>query len=199
MKLNTEKRSNKKRERGITKQEKEKRKKAETLLVEEITPIVAFDEELGVGIMEDGSLCDCFQIVTKDLNSLSRDQLLRDALTWDKLYKTYAGDLKEVFFSYPTETEQQQRYVEHKLRTTENPIYRKFLIQRLRELQNAHTLYLTRGSALFFFAKNPTEYKSNYIAVYTTLTRTNQPLIRKMSNERKKQIFFRLYNKNLKK
>lgn len=155
-------------------------------------------DEAGVGVMEDGSLCDCFQIITKDLNSISKDELLRDILIWDKLYKIYSGDLKIVFFSYHAETEGQQQYVEYKLTKTKNPMFKEFLQEKLQELKRVHDLYVTPGVALFFYGQNQTEYKNNYITIYTTLTKASRPLIRKMSAERKKRLFFQLCNKTVK-
>ena len=76
-------------------------------------PIIDFDEELQLPIMEDGSFCDFLEIITKDLQNISEDQLQIDKLMWEKLFDTYPDDLKIVSFSFPASTMQQQRYLEY--------------------------------------------------------------------------------------
>ena len=44
------------------KQEQKAKRIAEHLYIDEILPLVDFEETLGAGVMEDGSLCDCLQI-----------------------------------------------------------------------------------------------------------------------------------------
>lgn len=187
-----------------TKEEKEQEKvqreleqKAEEMYIDKILPIVSFDEDVGIGIMDDGTFCDCFSIVCKDLNSITEDQLTLDILTWEKLYKTYAGDLKIVSFSFPTDTKDQQSYVGYKIQVTENPILKHFLQQREKELEIVHRDYLSRESALFFFASSPAEYKKNYAAIHTLLAGSMTPMVRKMEKEKKKKLFFKMCNKNL--
>lgn len=123
-KLNLSKKT-KKHEDDAAKQEPQKEKIDPSLLIP--LPIVDFDEQLGLAVMEDGTFCDFLEIITKDLRNLSDDQLLFDKMLWEKLFDTYSDDLKIISFSFPAETDSQQRYLSHLLDRTENPGYRHFL------------------------------------------------------------------------
>lgn len=186
-----------KEEKIVIKKEKEDNQQAESLYIDKILPIIDFDDELGIAIMEDGTFCDCFSIVCKDLNSITADQLAMDVLTWEKVYKTYAGDLKIVSFSFPTDTREQQEYIEYKLAETQNPILREFLHRRQGELEYVNREYLMRESALFFFARTPAEYKNNFTALRALLSSSITPLIKPMPVEKKKKLLFKMCNKNL--
>ena len=109
-KLNLSKKT-KKPEDDAAKQEPQKEKLDLSLLIP--LPIVDFDEQLGLAVMEDGTFCDFLEIITKDLRNLSDDQLLFDKMLWEKLFDTYSDDLKIISFSFPAETDSQQRYLSH--------------------------------------------------------------------------------------
>lgn len=160
-------------------------------------PIVNFDEELGLAVMDDGTLCDFLEIITKDLRNLSDDQLLFDKMLWEKLFDTYSDDLKIISFSFPAETEQQQRYLTHILDRTENPGYKHFLKMRMEELQGIPRMFLTQSFMLCFFAKGFADYKNKYINIMAAVGKTGHPLVRTISAARKKAIIKKLCNKNL--
>ncbi len=160
-------------------------------------PIVNFDEELGLAIMEDGTLCDFLEIITKDLRNLSDDQLLFDKMLWEKLFDTYSDDLKIISFSFPAETEQQQRYLARVLERTENPGYKHFLQMRMEELQGIPRMFLTQSFVLCFFSKGFADYKNKYINITSSVGKTGHPLIRTISKERKKAIIKKMCNKNV--
>ena len=147
-KLNLSKKT-KKPEDDAAKQEPQKENIDLSLLIP--LPIVDFDEQLGLAVMEDGTFCDFLEIITKDLRNLSDDQLLFDKMLWEKLFDTYSDDLKIISFSFPAETDSQQRYLSHLLDRTENPGYRHFLQMRMEELQGIPRLFLTQSFVLCFF------------------------------------------------
>ena len=95
-KLNLSKKT-KKPEDDAAKQEPQKEKIDLSLLIP--LPIVDFDEQLGLAVMEDGTFCDFLEIITKDLRNLSDDQLLFDKMLWEKLFDTYSDDLKIISIS----------------------------------------------------------------------------------------------------
>lgn len=184
-------------EKKLKRAEEEKNKEVEEMYIDKILPVIDFDEQIGVGIMEDGSFCDCFSIVCKDLNSITQDELTMDVLSWEKVYKTYAGDLKIISFSFPTDTADQQSYVEYKLAKTANPVLKELLHIKQDELEIIHSDFMTREAALFFFSTSPEEYKNNYASLKALLSNSVSPLIRTMDPQKKKRIFFKMCNKNL--
>lgn len=160
-------------------------------------PIIDFDEELQLPIMEDGSFCDFLEIITKDLQNISEDQLQIDKLMWEKLFDTYPDDLKIVSFSFPASTMQQQRYLEYILEKTKNPGYKQFLQMRLEELVGIPKVFLMQSFILVFYAKGYADYKNKYINIMSAVGKAAHPLVRVISAERKKAIIGKLCNKNL--
>ncbi len=185
----------KKRKAG-KKEAKQTQKRAEALSEQNLLPIVAFDEELGLGIMEDGIYCDLLEIKSKDLASASQPQLLLDQYAWEKLYMTYAGDLKIISFSFPTDTEEQQRYFKYKIDTAEDPVYRRMLRHKLQEVQATSQNFPVNSFVLMFFSKTLSEYKNNYMTIKAALARIPS-LVSEMPPGKKKAVFQRLYDKNL--
>lgn len=193
-KLNLSKKT-KKPEDDAAKQEPQKEKIDLSLLIP--LPIVDFDEQLGLAVMEDGTFCDFLEIITKDLRNLSDDQLLFDKMLWEKLFDTYSDDLKIISFSFPAETDSQQRYLSHLLDRTENPGYRHFLQMRMEELQGIPRLFLTQSFVLCFFSNGFADYKDKYINITGSIGKIGHPLIKTISPARKKAIIRKLCNKNM--
>lgn len=189
-------RTERKKKKTAHKEETQSKKRSEALSEQELLPIVAFDEELGLGIMEDGTYCDLLEIKTKDLASASEDQLLLDRYAWEKLYMTYAGDLKIISFSFPTDTDEQQQYFRYKADTAEDPVYRRMLREKLHEVQATSQNFPVNSFVLMFFSRTLSEYKNNYMTIKAALART-PALISSLPPEKKKAVFQRLYDKNL--
>ena len=185
---------NKSQEQTEKESKKDKKDKALPLIP---LPIVDFDDEIGLAIMEDGSYCDFLEVITKDLQNASDDQLLFDKMLWERLFDTYSDDLKVISFSFPAETDQQQKYLEQILEKTENPGYRKFLQMRMDELIGIPKLFLTQAFVLCFYAKGYAEYKNKYIQIMSSVGKIGHPLVRTMPAARKKAIIEKLCNKNL--
>lgn len=191
------KKENRKEEKLAEKKKQEESLVNETLYIEGNLPFRDFDESTGVFIMDDGTLCDCVEIVSKDLISISDDQLMRDRLSFDRLFKTYAGDIKIVSFAFPADVRRPREYFEYKIKMTENPAKRKRLEEELENIKGVGRNFPARSYLLFFFARNPAEYQNNRIAVITSLNRGGSPLVRELENDRKIAYVRQLLNKNM--
>lgn len=179
------------------KEEQKQQQEGIELLNKGAIPIVKYDEFLNCGIMEDGSLIDFLKIETKDIYACDREKILIEQLLWDRLLKTYAGDLKEVSFLFPTDTQKQQDYIDYVARRTKNPMFREILSIEKEKLMEMQRDYFDREFVLCFFAKDKTELNDNRLAIKATLTRTNPPLVTELSAEKKKAVIYKLYNKNM--
>lgn len=183
-------------ERRIHEQEEEKKERdAEALYTDRIMPIVAWDEEYNVGVMYDGTIVDVLGVISKNLASASDSDVAFDIACWDKLYKTYPGDLKIIGFNFPTNTDEQQEYFRHLLKRTRNPVYREQLTIRLSELEYISDKRKDREYAILFYAKDLDDYKKQLLQIYTQLSTSITPLATKLPAEKKKQIVMNLYNK----
>lgn len=199
----SDKKNTRKRQKAETKEQKKLDKKkaqmVERLYVEDVIPVNDFDEDLGVAIMEDGMILDMFQIITKDINSTSREELKLDQHLWDKLYKTYADDLKVVGFYFLPDTAEQQEYMSRLLYRTESPILRKLIKGKKEELAFVANTenYIEMQFFLLFYSKNKVEYRQNITTIFTLLNRGFLPLVETMTKEKKKAVLHKINNKNM--
>ena len=190
-------------DKRVKKLMKEKKKKQEKEVqrqyIEDVMPIVAFDEALECFIMEDGTLLDMFAIITKDLNSTPTDELTYDKYLWEKLYKTYSDDIKIIGFYFHPDTSEQQEYMSRLYYRTESPVYQKLIREKQEELAFVETedVYMEMQFYLLFFAKNKPDYKEKSISIYSLLSSGFLPSIERITPERKEKIIYQLFNKNM--
>lgn len=203
MKSNSPKAKNKKNLKKMTKDERkkekeEKKRKKQNKQKAELIPLPVVDiDEYGLLILEDGTYADMFEITTKDLMSLSEDDLKWDQYMWDKLYKIYDSDLKIISFSFPTDTRDQQLYFKYLLDKAENPATRHFLQQKLEEVEGVSYKFLTNSFVLVFYAKTLQDYRNKSLNIMSVLTRSNHTMATPITVEQKKMIITKLCNKNL--
>lgn len=180
-----------------SKEEAKKKKKEKARA--ELIPLPIIDiNEYGLFVLEDGTYADIFEIVTKDLMSLSEDDLKYDQYTWDKLYKTYDDDLKIISFSFPTDTSRQQQYFQYLLdNKAENPATRHFLERKMQEVEGVSLKFLTNSFALIFFATSLQDYRNKSLNIMSVLSRSNHAMAKPISIDKKQMIITKLCNKNL--
>lgn len=179
------------------KKEKENQKNIKKILpklVSDIVPVVNFDEEHGFFTLENGLIMDMFKIRTRDLSSLHEDELEYDNLTWDKMYRVYADDLKIVSFNFATDTSKQQKTLKHYLDNTKNPIFKELLEEKISETEIIHNNFKDREFCLMFFAKDYNELSSKKNNLYSLMSRGNIPLLEYIENLKKKKIIYKLNN-----
>lgn len=154
-----------------------------------------YDDRLECFIMKDKTYMDLIQINTKDLVSSSDDEVEYDLMKFAKLYKMYADDLKIVVMNFPCKTGKQQEYFSHKLKETDNEIYRRFLQRKLDELVWLEKNDMMREYYYMIFGKKETEIKSNRDLIFNTIGNGKNGLSQKIDKEKKMQICERLNNK----
>ncbi|MGL4483770.1 MAG: hypothetical protein ACRCUS_02375 [Anaerovoracaceae bacterium] len=143
-----------------------------------------------------GKYLDILKIVCRDIYSASEEELEYDNLCFDKLYKTFPGDLKEVAVNFLTDTSASQEYILDKIKKTKNPIFLAQLKQKKRELEEIAKTKTNREYYLFFYSKNIEEYRDNLIVINKALARGYYPLIQSISIEKKVEILKKLNNIN---
>ena len=95
----------------------------------------------GLFYMSDKSYVDIMQIVTKDLISASESEIEFDMLQFEKFYKMYAADCKIIGINFPTDTKRQQQYFQHKINTTDNPLFKEIVQTKYEELVDVNLYY----------------------------------------------------------
>ena len=157
----------------------------------ELLPFVCTHK--GLFYMSDKSYVDIMQIVTKDLISASESEIKFDMLQFEKFCKMYAADCKIIGINFPTDTKRQQQYFQHKINTTDNPLFMEILQTKYEELVDVNLYYTDREYYLMIFC--PTYEK--YIEARNTITVTlkNVGLISEIDTEKKIRIMTKLCNK----
>ena len=81
------------------------------------------------------------QIQTKDVINTSSDEIEYDCIKYAKFYRLYSDDLKIISLNYPCDYGQQKRFLEYKISTTKNSIYKKLLQKSFKRV----TIWLQKG------------------------------------------------------
>lgn len=144
--------------------------------------------------LKNGEYMDIIKIVCKDLLSATKDDFNFDLYTFTKFYKTYGADLKFVGINLPTDTRFQQSYIEHKINTTNNQIYKQQLAVKSSELQYIQHNDTDRAYYMFIFAKSIEEHAEQVNAIAKSLG--NCRLTKQLNKEEKIKIIFKINNKN---
>lgn len=160
--------------------------------MQDILPLATF--EAGSFRMQDGTYMNMVQIVTKDLSHLTPDALAFDELQFAKFYMSYSGDCKIIALNFPTNTKEQQKYFNHKLENTRNPIYRQFLSDNLELLQRVEKQKTEREYYIFYFGENIEELQNNEMKILATLGAYD--MIHTIPDEKKRQIIEKINNKS---
>lgn len=188
-------RTEKQMEAAAKKAQKKREAKALANYTDEIMPVVGYNEDFDVFVMEDGTIIDILGIQAKNLMSASENELAFDIMCWDKLLKTFAADLKIISFNFPTDTSKQQAYINRKIEQQKNPLLKEILLQKIAELDWISKNRKDREFAICFYSRNIDDYRKNYLQIYSQLS-SSAPLCKKLTSEKKKQIIYNLYNKN---
>ena len=177
------------------KSKKKKKEKEEKVYIPkstaELLPFIGIDK--GLFFMNDKSYVDIFQIVTKDLISASESEIEFDMLQFEKFYKMYAVDCKIIGINFPTDTKRQQQYYQHKLNTTDNPLFKEILQTKYEELVDVNLYYTDREYYLMVFCASYEKYLEAKNII--TVTLKNVGLVSEISATKKIQIITKLCNK----
>ena len=157
----------------------------------ELLPFVGIDK--GLFLMRDNSYMDIFRIITKDLISASESEIEFDMLQFEKFYKMYAADCKIIGINFPTDTKRQQQYFQHKINTTDNPLFKEILQTKYEELVDVNLYYTDREYYLMIFCPSYEKYLEARNII--TVTLKNVGLISDIDTEKKIRIITKLCNK----
>jgi hypothetical protein len=156
----------------------------------DLIPILRYEEDMF--IMRNGCM-DIVQIRTKDLYTMSDDDLNYDILNLKKFYQTYSADLKLIAMNFPTDTRRQRDYVQHRIDRTTNPVYKAHLQQQLAQLQAIQKHSTDREYYLMLFADSPDQLREAFSIASKSLGASN--LVIKIDREKKYHILQQMNNK----
>ena len=134
------------------------------------------------------------QIIAKDLSNVGEDITNYDAMLFEKLYKIYKGDFKIIFLDYPVDALRQIKYFKGRIENTINPVFLKYLKEKLAELEYLEKHRNNREFYIMIFSDSIEENIKNM----NMLTNTLESLAREIDLDKKISIFHKLANKNIK-
>ena len=172
-----------------------KNKKSTKKSILEIVPIREITEN-GYFRMDDGKVMELLQIQTKDVINTSADEIEYDCIKYAKFYRLYSDDLKIISLNYPCDYGQQKWFLEYKISTTKNSIYKKLLQKRMDELIWLEKNNTAREFYFMLFADTENKMDDNILTITTNIGTGKGGMVKKMSIEKKKNIVFRLQNKS---
>ncbi len=102
--------------------------------VTDMLPIRYYDDKTDSYVLDSGKRLDLLQLTTKDLSSISEDQLQTDIYKYTLFYRTYVDDCKVIATNYPVDTKEQQSYLQYKLSKTKDRRQAQLLEDKLEQL-----------------------------------------------------------------
>jgi hypothetical protein len=163
--------------------------------ITDILPIVSIDEELGIGVLEDGSFMDVLRIRTKDYTYASEAEIEMGQRAFERLFKTYKGDLKITSAYFPVDVSKQQNYYRSLLERTRSPVFRDLIEDELAKQLYVNKHMKAKAYFLSFFFDKREKYKEVLQGIVSSLHMDGEPLALYMAMEEKRELFRLLCNK----
>ncbi|PDX97358.1 hypothetical protein [Bacillus pseudomycoides] len=189
--------------KGKTKKEKKakKAKKKEKpphikKSIAEVIPIIDMTESGVFEFREEQGFVDILQIQGTDIYSMNEEEAEYAIYHLAHYYQSYQESIKIVSMNFPVSTEPQQRFLLKKIETCQNPLYERFLVQKLKELQYLEWGRTNREYFLFVYGENEFVVKERVESSKRYLQRCI-PLL-EMEEEKKIEILYKLHNQNSK-
>ncbi len=148
-------------------------------------------------LLKNGEQMDMMRIVSKDLNSLSNDEVEYLMLKWAKIYKIHSPDIKIICMNFPCNTTSQQEFLQKKIQKTNNEVYKETLRVYLDELMWLQENDTTRNFYLLIFASSDEEMDQAYRRWSENLGVNKNGLLKKMEFKEKLKIWTNLLNKGI--
>ncbi|MDC2867803.1 hypothetical protein [Bacillus sp. BP-3] len=191
-------RGEKHKERKIKKQKAKKNEKPPHVKksIAEIIPIIDVTETGIFEFRENQGFMDILQIQGTDIYSMNEEEALLSIYQLGHYYQSFSESIKVISMNFPVSTEPQQRFLMKKIETCKNPLYERFLIQKLKELQYLEWGRTNREYFLFVYGESELEVKERVEMSKRFLQRC-LPLIT-IEEEKKIEILYKLHNQNSK-
>ncbi|PFZ05917.1 hypothetical protein COL60_22315 [Bacillus pseudomycoides] len=164
--------------------------------IAEVIPIIDMTESGVFEFREEQGFVDILQIQGTDIYSMNEEEAEYAIYHLVHYYQSYQESIKIVSMNFPVSTELQQRFLLKKIETCQNPLYERFLVQKLKELQYLEWGRTNREYFLFVYGENEFVVKERVESSKRYLQRCI-PLL-EMEEEKKIEILYKLHNQNSK-
>ena len=110
-----------------------KNKKGSVKTCLDLLPIKYYDDELAAFKTSDGYM-DIKQILSRDIENMSDDELQLELINLTKVFKTVGIDMKFVSMNFPLNTAKQRSVLRYHYDRAEDEVRRKWLARQIDEL-----------------------------------------------------------------
>ena len=162
----------------------------------ELLATTRYDTENRCYICKDGILMDLVQIKSKDLVNANPDEVQYDDMKFVKFYKIYEQDIKYISLNFPSNTREQQQYINNKIMKCKNPIILKALKRKKNELVWIEKNKAVREFYIMYYAYSKEELYNLRSEMESSLSVGKEGLLEYISDEKKHKIMWKLNNKN---
>ena len=177
------------------KENKDQPEKTSKSILETI-PIVRYMPDYQCYLLKDKTYMDIVQIRTKDLNSIDADERSYDMGRITKLLRMLGSDCKIIALNYPCNTQEQQRYLAHKIQDTHNKQYQYWLEKSRKELEWLEKNKTFREYYLMFFSDTLEMQQKNLNVILESLGTGVEGLAIAIDAKKKHNILFKLSNQS---
>lgn len=124
----------------------------------EILPIRFIDEALDAFKLSDGSFMDILRIIPRDTDGMNDDELQREIINLEKIFKTVSPDLKFVSINFPLSTQRQRDSLYAYEEMAEDMQRKKWIGRQIQELEKVEKGILKRDFYIFYFGENEKDF-----------------------------------------
>lgn len=164
--------------------------------IAEIIPIIDLTEEGLLELKDSQGYFDILQLESKDIFSMNAEETSFNIYNLTYFFQAYQYPIKIVSLNFPVSTEKQQHFIQKKIESCTNPLYERFLNQKLEELQFLEWGRTNREYFLFVYAETELLVQERVDTVKRYLQRSIPA--HSVSEEKKLEILYKLYNQNTK-
>jgi len=136
--------------------------------ISELIPIKSYDDMLGAFVMKHGYM-DIYGIRTYNMDALSpyeQDYIIMQRL---RFQQNYDGELKMVSIVFPVDLTEQRMFLVRKYDSTEDPLVREIIEEKLRELERLEDKTIERDYYYMIFAENEEEMHKDQVRIESLL------------------------------
>lgn len=177
------------------KKKKEKKPQIKASIAD-IVPITDMTAKGLIELRDKKGYFDIWQLDSKDIYSMNAEEANFDIYNLAYFYQAFHDSVKVISMNFPVSTVQQQLFIEKKINECQNPLYKKFLNQKLQELQFLEWGRTNREYYIFVYGDTELKVTDRVKAVQNYLQKS-LPLL-EVSKEKKIDVLFKLYNQNTK-
>lgn len=147
-------------------------------------------------IYDDGTICDIFRIVCRDLATSSAAEIEMDMLSLSNFFAKYEEDIKIISINIPTSCKNQLEYIQHKIDICKNEFHKQQLLKKQKECIWIEKNRMDKEFYIMIFASTKEKYQSNKELLLSTLEVSK--MVSLINKSQKDEVLMKMANKNVK-